>query len=90
MQGQLRPDLTVILDLDPKVGLTRASQRGELDRIEQEQIEFFHRVRNCYLDIAAQQPQRCAVIDASQALDSVRADLLDMLEQRLRPFVNER
>ena len=44
MQGELRPDLTVILDLEPATGLNRASQRGALDRIEQEQIDFFHRV----------------------------------------------
>lgn len=90
VQGELRPDLTVILDLDPETGLKRASQRGALDRIEQEQIDFFHRVRSCYLEIAAANPQRCALIDASKSLQEVRGQLLETLEQRLRVFLNER
>lgn len=90
VQGELRPDLTVILDLDPETGLSRARQRGALDRIEQEQIEFFHRVRNCYREIAAANPLRCALIDASESLHAVREKLLETLEQRLRAFLDER
>lgn len=90
VQGELRPDLTVILDLEPATGLNRASQRGALDRIEQEQIDFFHRVRSCYLEIAAANPQRCALIDASKPLLAVRDQLLETLEQRLRIFLDER
>jgi dTMP kinase len=90
VQGELRPDLTVILDLEPATGLNRASQRGALDRIEQEQIDFFHRVRTCYLEIAAANPQRCALIDASKPLPAVRHQLLETLEQRLRIFLDER
>ena len=83
VQKGLRPDLTLILDLDPKTGLARAQARGALDRFEQEHIEFFNRVRQCYLDIAQQQPQRCAVIDASQPLERVAASLTQILEDRL-------
>lgn len=90
VQGELRPDLTVILDLDPETGLSRASQRGALDRIEQEKIDFFHRVRSCYLEIASANPHRCALIDASKSLDEVRDQLLEALDQRLRVFLDER
>lgn len=76
VQGSLRPDLTLILDLDPQLGLQRATERGELDRFEQEHLEFFARVRSCYLELAADASERYRVIDAGQDLASVRADLL--------------
>lgn len=79
-QGQLRPDLTLILDLDPQVGLSRASNRGELDRFENEKLEFFTKVRNKYLSIAEAQPQRCRLIDASETMENVRNALLALLE----------
>ena len=90
VQGELRPDLTLILDLEPATGLNRARQRGALDRIEQEQIDFFLRVRSCYLEIAAANPKRCALINASKPLPAVRDQLLETLEQRLRVFLDER
>jgi len=86
VQGTLRPDLTIILDLDPSVGMKRASNRGELDRIEQEQQSFFHRVRQGYLDIAKAEPERCLVIDASKPLEQVKLDLLKALKQGLAKF----
>ena len=83
VQGELRPDLTLILDLDPEIGLERASNRGELDRFEREQQSFFRNVRQGYLDIAQAEPQRCKVIDASKPLEEVKQDLLAALELRL-------
>jgi dTMP kinase len=83
VQGELRPDLTIILDLDPEIGMARASNRGELDRFELEQQSFFRSVRQGYLDIAKAEPERCAVIDASKALADVKQDLLATLEQSL-------
>ena len=80
VQGSLRPDLTVILDLDPKIGLQRASERGDLDRIEQEKVEFFNAVRACYLAIAENNSERCIVIDASAERDQVKSDLLSALD----------
>ena len=65
VQAELRPDLTLILDLDPAVGLERISQRGELDRIEREAIDFHGRVRQSYLEIAREEPERCVLIDAA-------------------------
>ena len=83
VQGDLRPDLTIILDLDPEIGMQRASNRGELDRFEREQQSFFRHVRQGYLDIAQAEPDRCTVIDASKALEDVKRNLLTVIEQRL-------
>lgn len=83
VQGELRPDLTLILDLDPEIGLARAGNRGELDRFELEQQSFFRHVRQGYLDIAQAEPERCKVIDASKPLTDVKLDLLAALEQGL-------
>ena len=80
VQGELRPDLTLILDLDPEIGLERASNRGELDRFEREQQSFFRNARQGYLDIAQAEPQRCKVIDASKPLEEVKQNLLAALE----------
>ena len=83
VQEHLRPDLTIILDLDPRLGLERAKGRGELDRFEQEKMEFFTKVRTAYLKIAAADPERCIVIDASSELAEVSAQLLTALDNKL-------
>lgn len=75
VQGTVRPDLTVILDLDPEIGLKRARERGELDRFENEAQTFFNKVRSAYLEIAQNDPQRCVLIDAGQSLEQVQAEL---------------
>jgi dTMP kinase len=80
--GDLRPDLTLYLDIDPSIGLARASARGELDRIEQEQLAFFQRTRERYLAIAATEPG-IVVIDASQSIDSVQQQLVQALQRML-------
>lgn len=68
--GDFRPDLTLYLDVAPETGLSRARARGELDRIEQESLDFFTRTRQRYLELAAEDP-RIRVIDANRALDAV-------------------
>ena len=83
-QGSLRPDFTLILDLDPKIGLTRAKTRGELDRIEIEKIDFFEKVRDTYLTIANREPQRCKVVDASRPIDAVSKDVTEHLMTFIR------
>lgn len=80
--AEFRPDLTIYLDIDPAIGLERARQRGALDRIEQEQIAFFERARECYLK-AAKQDQSIVTIDASQAIEDVHSDIRTALEQKL-------
>lgn len=80
--GDVRPDLTLYLDIDPAIGLERARARGELDRIEQEQLAFFQRTRARYLQIAASEPG-IVVIDASQPLPAVQQALLQALQAHL-------
>ena len=79
VQGDFRPDLTLLLDVPVEVGLARAGQRGELDRFEQEKVEFFERVRAAYLAMAEEFPQRYRVIDASQPLELVQQQLAAIL-----------
>jgi len=72
--GDFRPDLTLYLDVTPEVGLKRARARGELDRIEQESLDFFNRTRARYLELAEQDPS-IRTIDATQSLEEVVADI---------------
>lgn len=88
VQGELRPDLTLILDLDPETGLQRAASRGELDRFEKERLEFFHRVRSTYLQIAKSEPDRCVVIDASRPLEEVKEATLKAVARLCSEAVN--
>ena len=80
VQGTLRPDLTLILDIPVELGLKRAIDRSEPDRFEQEKMAFFQAVRNGYLSIAQQDPQRCVVIDASQSLAVVQQSIQSALD----------
>jgi len=72
VQGDFRPDLTLLLDVPVEIGLARAGKRGALDRFEQEKVEFFERVRNAYLEMAQRSPDRYRVIDASLPLNDVQ------------------
>ncbi|WP_312949086.1 dTMP kinase [Superficieibacter sp.] len=72
--GDFRPDLTLYLDVTPEVGLKRARARGELDRIEQESLNFFNRTRARYQELAAQDPS-IRTIDATQPLEKVLSDI---------------
>ena len=75
VQGERRPDLTILLDLPVNVGLERAATRSAPDRFERQQAAFFERVREGYLTLAARQPGRFMVIDAAQAIDQVATDV---------------
>jgi dTMP kinase len=75
VQGGLRPDLVLVLDIEPALGLQRAHQRGEPDRFEQETLAFFNRVRAAYLERAQQNPSRYLIIDASQPLQQVQQQI---------------
>jgi len=89
VQDNLRPDLTVIFDLDPGIGLERARQRGQLDRIESQKLEFFQRVREGYQNIASRESGRCLLIDASQTRETVRQSLRTALKDRVQAFLDE-
>ncbi|RUO31731.1 dTMP kinase [Aliidiomarina sedimenti] len=78
--GDFKPSLTLYLDIQPEVGLQRALGRGQLDRIEQEDISFFQRTRNRYLELASEDPT-IKVIDAGQPLHEVSASIRQQVEQ---------
>jgi dTMP kinase len=80
VQGDLRPDLTLLLDVPLEVSAQRIASRGEqVDRFEQERADFFGRVRAAYLEIAANSPERVRVVDASRPLAEVQADIAGYL-----------
>ncbi|PTQ69508.1 dTMP kinase [Pseudomonas sp. GV071] len=83
VQGELRPDLTLIFDLPVEVGLARASARGRLDRFEQEGRAFFDAVRHTYLQRAAAEPQRYRVVNAAKTLNEVQVALAGLLPELL-------
>lgn len=72
--GGFKPDLTIYLDLDPRVGLERARGRGELDRIEKMDMSFFDRTRERYLEMA-NADESVMVVNAEQTIDQVAADI---------------
>lgn len=83
VQGDLRPDLTLFLDVPLKTGLQRVARRGELDRFEREKEAFFERVRGAYLQRIASEPERFRHIDAGRGLADVQAEIGIALEQLL-------
>jgi dTMP kinase len=81
VQGNLRPDYTLLLDAPVAVGLSRAGERGQLDRFEQEQLEFFERVRTTYLQLAHESSGRYRIVDAACALTEVQRQLEDVCNE---------
>ncbi|TWB12268.1 thymidylate kinase [Nitrospirillum amazonense] len=85
--GGLMPDLTLVLDLPVEAGLARAGSRpGTEDRYERMGMEFHERLRQGFLDIAARDSGRCAVIDATGDIATIQARLLTVVEGRLGPL----
>ena len=86
--GGLLPDITFILDIPPEEGLERAAERRSgtaPDRFESQEVMLHERVRRAFLDIAEEEPERCAVIDASQPEAMVAEDVWEVMLQRLSP-----
>lgn len=82
--GDFRPDMTIVLDLDPVVGLERVRSRGEgLDRMEEVDIEFLERARQGYLEQAKSYPERFTVIDATQSLENVVEEALATIDKQI-------
>lgn len=82
--GDFRPDMTIVLDLDPVVGLERVRSRGEgLDRMEEVDIEFLERARQGYLEQAKDYPDRFTVIDATQPLGEVVEEALATVDKQI-------
>ena len=78
-QGGIKPDITLLLDMPVESGMQRAERRGELDRFEREELGFFTRVREEYLRLAASEPARFRVIDASVRLEAVQEQIAAIL-----------
>lgn len=92
--GDLAPDLTFIFDIDPVVGLGRSTKRlqntadqhlAAEDRYEKMELAFHQRLRQGFLDVARKNPDRCVIIDASQDIDTIHSQLVDVIEQRFAP-----
>ncbi|WP_458526380.1 dTMP kinase [Onishia taeanensis] len=88
VQGELTPDLTLLLDMPADAAQRRLASRidgegGQRDRFERERLDFFTRVREAYLARAEAAPERVAIIDAGQSLASVQASILAELERQL-------
>ncbi len=81
VQADLQPDCTLLLDLPVKIGLARAKRRGRPDRFENEKLQFFERVREAYLQLAEQSPERYRLIDATLSLKHVHERIDDELTQ---------
>ena len=81
--GDFEPDLTVYLDIDPAIGLARARGRGELDRIERQDLDFFHRTRARYLQLIENNP-KAVIINAEQPLEKVTADIKSAVRNWLK------
>ncbi len=86
--GGLKPDLTIILDIDSEKGIHRArgvneeTPAGEVDRIEAESITFHKRVRNGYLEIVKNEPERCVLIDSDRPISEVSGDIMNCITER--------
>jgi dTMP kinase len=86
--GELSPDLTVILDMPVQAGLERARLRrgnAQADRFEGEGAEFHEKLRDAYLAVAAREPDRCVVVDASASKEVVANAIWQAVESRLQP-----
>lgn len=83
--GEARPDLTILIDLPPEVGMARVHARsdGQLDRIEQEAIEFFQAVRTGYLKLAESEPERFLVLDGSASVEVLEQQIWAAVQPRL-------
>ncbi len=86
VQGDLQPDLTFVLDIDPKIGLHRAALRrgnAATDRFESENLAFHMAIRKQFLEIAKAQPQRCVVLQAEQDQEILANQIFEHVAQKL-------
>lgn len=81
--GGLSPNLTLLLDLDPAVGLSRAAARGQTDRLERADLAFHERVRQGFLALAGAEPERFTVLDGAGDVDEVAAQVWRAVSDRL-------
>jgi dTMP kinase len=82
--GGLRPDLTILLDIESRAGIQRKQTSGEWTRMDAFTLAYHQRVRQGYLDLAAAEPQRWLKLDAARPADEVQAELRQVILERLR------
>lgn len=87
VQGDLRPDLTILLDAPVEIGRQRAGQRSAADRFEKEQEQFFNKVRATYLKLEEKEPERIKVVDASVDLGSVQSQIAFIIHNFIQQHV---
>ena len=83
VQGDLRPNLTLLFDLDVSIGMQRTKKRSDADRFEREEINFFEKIRNTYLERAKKEPQRFRIINAASSLENVKEQIVTILKDFL-------
>ena len=83
VQGDLRPNLTLLFDLDVSIGMQRTKKRSYADRFEQEKINFFEKTRNTYLERAKNEPQRFRIINSAASLENVKEQIVTILKDYL-------
>ena len=84
--GATRPNLTLIFDLDPEIGLQRARSRGDAvseDRYERKGLDFHRKLRDGFLDILRRDPKRCRLVDAALSVDAVEQSVWDIVSRAL-------
>jgi dTMP kinase len=81
---RLRPDITILLDLDVEVGLRRNRGVNKMDRLELEDVEFHKRVRSGYLEIATKEPERIKLVDASEGIEQVHNRIIKIIMDFLK------
>ena len=79
----LRPNLTLLFDLDVSIGMQRTKKRSDADRFEREEINFFEKIRNTYLERAKNEPQRFRIINSASSLESVKEQIITILKDFL-------
>lgn len=89
VQGKIRPDMTLILDLDPEIGKQRTSLRGDENRLDLEEREFMQKVRQGLLAQASQEPERFGIVDATQDQESVAVDLQLLVQKMMEADVQQ-
>ena len=83
VQGDLKPNLTLLFDLDAGVGMQRTKKRSDADRFEREEINFFKKIRNTYLERAKKEPQRFRIINSALSLERVKKQIITILKDFL-------
>lgn len=79
----LKPDLTFLFDLDPSIGLARVSARNDSNRMDREPLEFHQRVRNGFLELARQEPERFVILDATKTPSELSDEVFEKISARL-------